>query len=240
MTGPSSSPVRGVRRVELTTADPEPVADFYAALFGWVVIAEPEGVFSGWVGDRLATRVLPAATGSGEGVGSGFRVVFAGARPRGLREGAAVDRGRVLHGPWAPPPRAGEPCWVEFAGRAEDDYWTGELGWRSRTPDEPFTVYDTGTADETDDGDGPGGGSGVGRAVAGRCTAGEQRWRCYFAVPDVAKTAALAAETGGLVVAEPEQGPTGLAASVQDPCGAVFAVLQDPPGWGGAWHIPPA
>lgn len=216
MTGPSSSPVRGVRRVELTTADPEPAADFYAHLLGWVVIAEPDGVFSGWVGDRLAARVLPGD--------DGFRVVFAGTGPRGLRGGASVDQGRVLHGPWAPPPRAGEPCWVEFAGAADDEYWTGELGWRGRTPDEASTVYDTPVEQ---------------RAVAGRLVADGQRWVCYFAVPDVVKACALAEEAGGRVVAAPGEASLGLVASIADPAGAVFAVLQDPPGWGGAWHTPP-
>ncbi|MEU4803757.1 VOC family protein [Actinosynnema sp. NPDC023587] len=213
MTAPSSSPVRGVRRVELTAADPEPVADFYAHLLGWVVIAEPGGVFSGWVGDRLAVRVRPG--------GDGFHVVFAGGDPRGLRAGASVDRGRVLHGPWAPQPRPGEPCWVEYAGAADDDYWAGELGWRSRTPDEPFTVYDTAVGH---------------RPVAGRLAAGGQGWLCYFSVPDVAQAASVAARTGGRVVVPPGEGPTGLAARLADPSGARFAVVQDPPGWGGAWH----
>ncbi|MEV0679323.1 VOC family protein [Actinosynnema sp. NPDC050436] len=224
MTGPSSSPVRGVRRVELTTADPEPVADFYAHLLGWVVIAEPDGVFSGWVGDRLALRVRPG--------GDGFHVVFAGPDPRGLCEGASVDRGRVLHGPWAPPPRAGEPCWVVCTGQAGDDGdddraddWAGELGWVSRTPGEPSSVYDV-----------------EGRAVAGRAPdissggAAAGRWLCHFAVPDADKAATVASETGGRVLTPPEQVPAGLVATLADPAGARFAVLQDPPGWGGSWH----
>ncbi len=211
VSGNSPSPSRGVRRVELGAAEPEPTADFYAFLLGWVVIPEPDGVFSGWVGDRLALRVRP-----GE---DGFRVVFAGTEPRELREGAAVDSGRVLHGPWAPEPRPGEPCWVEFMGTADDAFWTGELGWAARTPDEPFTVYDT---EE--------------RAVAGRLVAdGQQRWVCYFAVPDVAKACEVAAETGGTVLIGPTEVPTGVVASIADPAGAVFAVLQDPAGWGGTW-----
>ncbi len=213
MSGPSASPSRGVRRVELNTADPEPVADFYARLFGWAVIAEPDGAFTGWVGDRLALRVQPGD--------DGYRVVFAGPAPRDLRDGAAVDQGRVLHGPWAPGPRSGEPCWVAFMGTADDDYWAGELGWHTRTPDEPFTVYDTPEGH---------------RAVAGRLVGERQRWMCYFAVPSIAGTVALAAEGGGQVVVPPTDVPTGLVASIADPAGAVFAVLQDPPGWGGAWH----
>ncbi|NUS64959.1 MAG: hypothetical protein HOY78_14720 [Saccharothrix sp.] len=210
MSEPAPSPSRGVRRVELAVPDPEPIADFYAYLLGWVVIPEPDGVFSGWVGDRLALRLRPGA--------DGFRVVFAGGRPRELREGAAVDSGRVLHGPWAPEPRPGEPCWAEFMGAADDAFWTGELGWSARTPDEPFTVYESDA-----------------RAVAGRLVGERQRWVCYFSVPDVAKVCEVAAETGGSVAVGPTEVPTGVVASVVDPAGSVFAVLQDPPGWGGTW-----
>ncbi|MBW4722095.1 VOC family protein [Saccharothrix obliqua] len=212
MPGPTTSPARGVRRVELSTAEPEPVADFYAHLLGWVVIAEPDGAFTGWVGDRLALRVRPGD--------SGYRIVFAGPEPRDLRDGAAVDQGRVLHGPWAPGPRAGEPCWVEYTGDG-DDYWTGELGWLPHHTDTPFTLY------HVPDGQ---------RPVAARRTGEHTGWRCAFAVPDTAKTADLAADTGGRVVVPPADTPAGLTATLADPAGAEFTVLQDPPGWGGAWH----
>ncbi|MFC6089796.1 VOC family protein [Saccharothrix lopnurensis] len=36
-------PSRGLRRVELATPRPEPVTEFYAALLGWIVIADPDG-----------------------------------------------------------------------------------------------------------------------------------------------------------------------------------------------------
>ncbi|MEU4746504.1 hypothetical protein AB0G02_39445, partial [Actinosynnema sp. NPDC023658] len=81
MPGTTDSPARGLRRVELSTPRPEPVAEFYAQLLGWVIIAEPDGSFTGWVGDRLATHVRP-----GE---EGWRVVFAGTGARNLDGGAA-------------------------------------------------------------------------------------------------------------------------------------------------------
>ncbi|MFD1149160.1 VOC family protein [Saccharothrix hoggarensis] len=214
MPGTPDSPARGVRRVELSTPSPEPIANFYAHLFGWVVIAEPDGTFTGWVGDRLATRVGPGDPG--------WRVVFAGAEPRDLKPGAAVDQGRVLHGPWAPPPRPGEPCWVELMGHpGDDDYWTGELGWHVRDPGADFTLYDAHAGDDH-------------RPVAGRLTA-DGGWTCYFAVPDVARAVADATGFGGTVLIGPRDVPTGTVAAIADPAGSVFAVLEDPPGWGGAW-----
>ncbi|MEU5695278.1 VOC family protein [Actinosynnema sp. NPDC020468] len=215
----SATPTRGVRRIELTTARPEPVADFYSALLGWAVIAEPDGSFTGWVGDRLAVHVRDGS--------DGWRVVFAGPGPRELRPGAAVDSGRVLHGPWAPEPRTGEPSWVELMGdTAEDDYWTTELGWHTRTPGETFTVYDT------TPGDAP-------RAIAGRLTAPDTGltpgWVTYFAVTDADTAAATATSAGGTVLLPPRDTPTGVVAALADPEGAVFAILQNPAGWGGAW-----
>ncbi|MFI9007626.1 VOC family protein [Actinosynnema sp. NPDC053489] len=212
MPGTTPSPARGVRRVELSTTDPEPIAEFYAALLGWVIIAEPDGSFTGWVGDRLATHVRPGD--------DGWRVVFAGDAPRDLDHGAAVDTGRVLHGPWAPRPRPGEPCWVELMGTADTD--AAALGWQVRDPGGEFTLYDAGTPDDR-------------RPVAGRLTA-PGGWTCYFAVPDLTAAAAAATGLGGRVLIGPKEVPTGVVAAVADPAGAVFALLENPAGWGGAWN----
>ncbi|MCE6997586.1 hypothetical protein LZG04_22710 [Saccharothrix sp. S26] len=212
MPGTPDSPARGVRRVELSTTRPEPTAEFYAHLLGWVIIAEPDGSFTGWVGDRLATHVRPG--------GQGWRIVFAGTRARDLDPAVAVDPGRVLHGPWAPPPRPGEPCWVELMGDA-DDRWAGELGWQVRDPDGEFTLYDAAVADDR-------------RPVAGRLAA-TGGWTCYFSVPDLTRALAEATDMGGTVLSGPKDVPTGAVAAVADPAGAVFALLENPAGWGGAW-----
>ncbi|TQM78103.1 hypothetical protein FHX81_0352 [Saccharothrix saharensis] len=214
MPGTPDSPARGVRRVELSTTNPEPIAEFYAHLLGWVIIAEPDGSFTGWVGDRLATHVRPG--------GSGWRVVFAGPRARDLEPGAAVDTGRVLHGPWAPQPRPGEPCWVELmADPAADDRWAAALGWQVRDPGAEFTLYDAGADDDR-------------RPVAGRLTA-PGGWTCYFAVPDLAHAIAETTDMGGTVLIGPRDVPTGAVAAVADPAGSVFALLENPVGWGGTW-----
>jgi predicted enzyme related to lactoylglutathione lyase len=219
-------PTRGLRRIQLSTADPEPIADFYADLLGWVVLVDTNGVVGGWVGDRLAARVLHPAPDGPEG----WEVVFTGPEQHDLDDGAGahavVDHGRVLHGPWAPPPRDGEPCWVELMSPADtDEYWARELGWRARTPQDPFTLYDA----EHD---------GTTRPVAGRLREDHglgTGWMCYFSVPDAAAAAATAQSLGGLVLVPPTPTPTGVVTAIADPAGAVCTLLQTPEGWGGNW-----
>ncbi|PSL57644.1 hypothetical protein B0I31_102623 [Saccharothrix carnea] len=214
MPGTPDSPARGVRRVELSTSDPEPIAEFYAHLLGWVIIAEPDGSFTGWVGDRLATRVHPGDPG--------WRIVFAGPEPRDLDPTAAIDTGRVLHGPWAPRPRPGEPCWVELMTTTPaDDYWAGELGWHVRDPDADFTLYDATIAGDR-------------RPVAGRLTA-TGGWTCYFSVPNATTAAADATTMGATILIPPKEVPTGTVTAIADPAGTVFALLENPTGWGGTW-----
>src|ERR1041384_7534342 len=78
----------GLRRLELSVAEPELSVDFFAAVLGWTVIADPDGSFTGWVGDRLAAQVVAGERGWG--------VVFGDDEPRELRDGSSVDTGRVL------------------------------------------------------------------------------------------------------------------------------------------------
>jgi predicted enzyme related to lactoylglutathione lyase len=102
-----------------------------------------------------------------------------------------------------------------------DDYWATQLGWQVRDPGDRFTLYDATAAGDR-------------RPVAGRLTA-EGGWTCYFAVPDIATAAAEATDMGGTVLIGPTDVPTGVVAAVADPAGAVFALLENPPGWGGTW-----
>jgi predicted enzyme related to lactoylglutathione lyase len=220
---PLSHPARGLRRIELTTRAPEATADYFSQLLGWSVLPEAGEVFGGWVGDRLAVRISP-----GEEVT--WRLVFSGLPVRALEHGVAVDRGRVLHGPWAPEPRPGEPCWVELLGIADaDDHYADELGWRLRDPEEPFSLFDTDL-------------DGTPRPVAGRLTADTgltPGWMVYFSVPDVDTALTSAVDLGGTVVADAREVPTGLVASIAEPAGAVVTLLQAPAGWGGSWaHVP--
>ncbi|MGI5499579.1 VOC family protein [Lentzea sp. CA-135723] len=200
----------------MSVAEPEKSVDFFAGVLGWTVIAEPGGSFSGWVGDRLAAQV-----GAGE---QGWTVFFGGDEARELKVNSCVDGGRVLHGPWAPPPRSGEPCWVELsAGVAEDGYWLGELGWESRDVAEDLVVFTSSR-------------HGDARAVAGRLRSSDgDGWRPFFAVDDLDGAVARVSELDGRVLREPTTVPTGRIASIEGPHGGSCVLLEKPAGWGGAW-----
>ncbi len=199
----------GLRRLELSVAEPESSVDFFAAVLGWTVIAEPGGSFTGWVGDRLAAQVV-----AGE---RGWRVFFGGDEPRELAGNSSVDSGRVLHGPWAPPPRHGEPCWVRLsAGEPDVEYWQRELGWESAAG-----VFTSARHGEP-------------RPVAGIAQSDvESGWDVFFAVDDIAAACARVSELDGRVPWGPQPLPIGVVASIEGPHGGRCSLLEKPAGWGG-------
>ncbi|MBM7862343.1 VOC family protein [Lentzea nigeriaca] len=195
----------------MSVAEPELSVDFFAAVLGWTVIAEPGGSFTGWVGDRLAAQVVAGQ--------EGWRLFFGGDEPRALRANSFVDSGRVLHGPWAPPPRHGEPCWAELVtGTPDDEYWVRELGWAVRG--DLFTSARHGDP----------------RPVAGTATsptAGEPRWGVFFAVDDLPAACQRVSELDGRVSSGPGLLPLGVTASIESPHGGGCVLLEKPAGWGG-------
>ncbi|MFD5828726.1 VOC family protein [Lentzea sp. NPDC060358] len=206
-------PSCGVRRLELSVAEPELSVDFFAGVLGWTVIAEPGGSFSGFVGDRLAARVV-----AGD---AGWHVVFGDAGARGLRLNSSVGSGRVLHGPWAPPPRHGEPCWVELVS-AEFGFWERELGWS--VSDRVFSVSRQGES----------------RVVAGSSSVGAlaDGWGVFFAVDDVGAACARVSELDGEVVSSPSSvSSLGVVAAISGPKGGSCWLLERPAGWGGAQGV---
>lgn len=190
-------------------AEPELSVDFFAGVLGWTVIAESGGSFSGWVGDRLAAQVVVGD--------AGWRVVFGGDGPRGLELNSSVDSGRVLHGPWAPPPRHGEPCWVEL-GSADSGYWARELGWESA----PGGVFTSSRGGES-------------RVVAGSEPDGAaaEGWGVFFAVDDVESALVRVSRLDGEVISAPSVSSRGVVASISGPRGGRCVLLERPSGWGG-------
>jgi predicted enzyme related to lactoylglutathione lyase len=228
-------PVKGLRRVELRSNDPAGSAEYYRRLFGWIVMPADDGTLRCWVGDRLTALIRRPA----DWETPGWHVVLGGrptallADPAGVT--ATLDPGRVRHGPWAPPPRHGEPCWVELmTADTTDDYWAQHLGWTLRAPGEgadikPFALFDA--PDDTG-----------ARAIAGRLLVDEAiaadmgtSWMCYLAATDIQLVTDTAAANGGTVLIDPREVPTGVMAAVADPFGTVCTLLEDPIGWGGAW-----
>ncbi|GAA3648704.1 VOC family protein [Lentzea roselyniae] len=210
----------GLRRLELSVAEPESSVDFFAGVLGWTVIAEPGGSFTGWVGDRLAAQVV-----AGE---EGWRLFFGGDEPRALMANSSVDSGRVLHGPWAPPPRHGEPCWVELMTSAPDEdgaYWKRELGWDAAEGQPGLGLYTSARHGDP-------------RPVAGTmnsCLGAESNWSVYFAVDDIQAACARVSELDGEVSFGPGPLPIGMIASIEGPHGGYCQLLEKPVAWGGNW-----
>ncbi|GAB3686480.1 VOC family protein [Saccharopolyspora tripterygii] len=189
---PARPEVRGLRRVDLLSPDPMAAAVFYRIVLDWSPVAVRAGVDC-WVGNRRCAYIrTPRADET-----TGFRLVFAGAPMDCSLTGpdnalVQVTKGRAQHGPQAPEPRPGEPCWAELAttdpDRA-DAFWTATLGW----------TLDGATYLST------------GRPIAGRAEATTGLgWLCYFAVTDLDEVAGLATERGGEVerVDHPSLGKT--------------------------------
>ncbi|MBB5908350.1 VOC family protein [Actinoalloteichus hymeniacidonis] len=230
--------VRGVRRLELLTPDPARSVEFHADLHGWVVLAQANDRFSCWVGERRTAHVRRPRPGER----AGWHIVFGGGQRRGPRtltdDGsglhAILDTGRVTHGPWAPEPREGEPCWAELvtADPARSDaYWAANAGWDADPGDDQANaVYQV-----------------DGRAVAGRRTAATDHavgWICYLASPDIVQSVQRAVELGGRVQSGPGFTSVGHTAVVSCPDGFSHAMVENPGIWAGALTgqpaIPPA
>jgi predicted enzyme related to lactoylglutathione lyase len=234
---PQQSTVRGLRRAELVSPDSMGSAGFYMDLLNWRVL-DSEAGFDCWVGERrCATIRAPRVDERG-----GWRLIFAGAAEDGSLTGpddtnATMIRGRAQHGPWAPAPRRGEPCWIElFAEDADraDDFWADTLNWTVSAG------VDGVGADADPSRSGAGSGEAhyatAGRSVAGRTSSrrfdGGRGWLCYFAVADIDHAENEVHELGGKVIERDKHPPVGEAIVIADPYGAVCA-LASANAWGG-------
>ncbi|QGK69822.1 hypothetical protein GIY23_10095 [Allosaccharopolyspora coralli] len=213
---PSHPPVRGLRCAELTTSEFDSAVRFHERLFGWTVLQTESGVDC-WVGERRSARIRSAKSGEARG----WRLVFAGADQDVTLAGpddttAWMARGRAQHGPWAPAPRDGEPCWLDLAAdevERADSFWTETLNWR--VENDTYTV--------------------AGRAVAGRAPSGttvDAGWVCYVGVRDLDATVGRVEELGGRVLDKLEHPVLGSAVVFADPSGAVLGLTATTKSWG--------
>lgn len=219
---------RGLRRAELTSTEPWQSAAFHQELLGWRVLPSHDGLDC-WVGERRCATIRdhrPAER-------PGWTVLFSGTPEDATLTGpdestANLARGRAQHGPWAPAPRRGEPCWIDLlthdAERA-DDFWTGALNWQKSVTSTGETTYTC-----------------HGQTVAARRPprlTGEHGWLCYFAVGNVELASKRVRELGGEVVQWLPHPMLGEIVVVADPHGAVHGLAPDRQAWGHAGRAQP-
>jgi predicted enzyme related to lactoylglutathione lyase len=241
---------------ELSTTDQKGAVGFYRALFGWEVNEQPIGPTETYSIFRLRGRDVAAAYTTRveeKGVpphwGSYVSVTSADdAAKRAVELGATVfappfdvmDAGRmaVLQDPtgavfhvWQPNRHVGtrvqrEPgalCWTELATRdtkAAEKFYTQLFGWNAKTGTDGGMEYTEFSV--------PGAAAGAGMlAMQPEWGNVPPHWTPYFQVADCDATVAKATSLGGTALVPATDIPNvGRFAMLQDPQGAVFAIIK--------------
>ncbi|MEJ2859557.1 VOC family protein [Actinomycetospora flava] len=227
---------------ELDAEDREAAAVFYAAVLGWsvhdaVVAGHQHGILRCDAHDvaafgspgvvappawtlYLAVEDVDAAAESIEELGG---EVLHGPEDDdgGGRLLVALDAGGAVVGLWesdrdVPPPGPGRLCWAEALSAEPGTtrtFYRELLGWRW-----------------AEDGAGPGhlAGHGEHGPLAGLGLAGDAlpHWVPVFGVADADRAVGVAEQHGGTVVTAVDAGPRGRHATLADPAGARFGVLE--------------
>jgi predicted enzyme related to lactoylglutathione lyase len=240
--------------IDLYTSDPQRAKRFYGRLFGWTTMDPgPEyGGYSLFQRDGKATagcmgnsgeeghpdswtiylhtddadRTVAAATaGGGQVVVEPMDVTENG------RMAMVVDPGGAGIGIWQPKEvkgfevrgEVGAPAWFELHTRAYDEsvaFYRDAFGW------DAHTAGDTDEFRYTTLGEGESGLAGIMDASKFVPEDAPAQWYVYFETEDADATAALAVELGGSVVDEPVDTPYGRLATLADPTGTRFKLLQ--------------
>jgi uncharacterized protein len=236
--------------IDLYSSDTERAKDFYGRLFGWTSF-DPGAEYGGYfIFQRDGKAVAGCMGNSGEegypdawtvylhtdsvdrtvadAQANGGQVVV---EPMDVTENGrmalVVDPGGAAIGAWEPKEVKGfeirnEPgaaAWFELHTRAYDEsvaFYRDAFGWDAHTAaDEPNFKYTT---------------LGQGDGMLAGIMAGEDesaQWSVYFDVEDADTTANLAQELGGTLVHGPEDTPYGRLATLLDPTGTQFKLIQN-------------
>lgn len=243
--------------IDLSTPDVERARSFYPALFGWTV-TEPVAEFGGYFqflrnGAPVGGCVGPMPEQPPANVWSVYLLSDNAEKTVALAEGnggrilapamtvgdlgtmaVLVDNAGAVIGVWQPIgfsgigsfSENGAPGWFELHTAAYGDsveFYRTVFGWNVQTAvDTPEFHYSV-----LVDGD---------KQLAGVMDSSvftedvPTRWNVYFTVDSADDTAARCVSLGGSVVQEPEDTPYGRLATLADPSGATFKLLQPPAG----------
>jgi uncharacterized protein len=237
--------------VDHTSPDPQAAAEFYGALFGWETenmmppdapgpylmarlrgrdVAAISGQMSPgpaswntyvWV-DSADDAVARAREAGGSAGGDAFDVFDAG------RMAMLTDPAGAAFFVWQGGRHRGaglvnEPgafCWSELMTPEVDgalDFYGAVFGWESEQTDFGGLPYGLIKL--------PGREESIGGVMPSE---GPPRWTTYFAVADADETGARARELGSAVTTPPFDTSAGRIATLDDPLGAAFAIIQLP------------
>ena len=241
--------------LDLLTTDKAGAEKFYGALFGWTAEQGDQEKYGGYV--TFSKDGQPVAgcmdNDGSSGMPDLWNVYLASADAAATVKSATEHGGRVYMEPmavpeqgtmamvgdpggsavgvWQPGPftgigtiqEPGTPGWFELFTRSYEQvvgFYRDVFGWETQTAsDTPEFRYTTL-------------GSGDVQAAGIMDASGvpdEERavWSVYFAVDSADDTAARATELGGKVVRPPEDTPYGRLATLADPTGAAFKVIEN-------------
>ena len=240
--------------LDLLTTDTTKAEAFYGGLFGWTAEHGDEEKYGGYITfskDGVPVGGCMRNDGSA-GMPDLWNVYLASADAAATVKSATEHGGRVYMEPmqvpeqgtmamigdpggaavgvWQPGPftgigvvgEPGTPGWFELHTRSYNDvvrFYRDVFGWQTQTMgDTPEFRYTT-LGDEKDQAAGIMDGSAFPESAP-------MDWSIYFAVDDADAIAARAVELGGSVLAAPEDTPYGRLATLADPTGARFKIIQ--------------
>lgn len=240
--------------IDLYSSDTERAKDFYGRLFGWTAF-DPGAEYGGYfIFQRDGKAVAGCMGNSGEeGHPDAWTVYLhtddvdrtvADAKAKGAqvivepmdvtengRMALVVDPGGAAIGAWEPKEvkgfeirsEVGAAAWFELHTNRYADavsFYTDAFGWDAHTmSDEPDFRYTT-------LGQGEGALAGIMDATTYRSADEPSHWDVYFEVEDADASCKLARELGATVVDEPHDTPYGRLATLLDPTGTRFKLIQ--------------
>ena len=253
MPAPATSTIGAPCWVDLFSSDPDRATSFYGELFGWSAKASPE--FGGYI-NFARDGALVAGCAHNDGVANqpdAWNVYLRVADAQGTAMAVTAHGGQVrvpampvgelgtmalvsdvsgaAIGMWEPGAHTGfgrvaepgAPSWFElhttnYAPTVQ--FYKDVFRWNAATmSDSPEFRYTTlGEGDDVE--------AGIMDASGMSPPGSPSAWYIYFGVADADAFGARAVELGGTVLDQPKDTPYGRLATLTDPMGAAFKILQ--------------